>query len=124
MKAGHGSLAYYIIDAITIMFTEPLFTVVLSFVFSIISIGLVKMLLCCGLLIGMILTVQPPIIFGDKTTNNSTLDEIVQDIPPTNSEEYYVGVLMAMGCAVLGAFCNISINKCKKIRHVFQVQLT
>ncbi len=54
-------------DAVTIMFIEPLFTVVLSFIFLRIAAGFLKIFLCLGLLLGMILTVQPPFIFGEGT---------------------------------------------------------
>ena len=105
-------------DAVTIMFIEPLFTVVFSFVFLRVSAGLWKILLCLGLLAGMILTVQPPFIFGPVANGNHTGSNITEIVgeKPGSDEGYFKGVLMGIGCAVMGAFCNILINKCSKVR--------
>ena len=51
-------------DAVTILFVEPLFTLVFSFIFLRVSASIWKILLCFGLLLGMILTVQPTLVFG------------------------------------------------------------
>ena len=51
-------------DAVTILFVEPLFTLVFSFLFLRVSASIWKILLCFGLLLGMILTVQPTLVFG------------------------------------------------------------
>ena len=51
-------------DAVTIIFVEPLFTLVFSFLCLGISASILKILLCFGLLLGMTFTVQPPFIFG------------------------------------------------------------
>ena len=59
-------------DALTIIFTEPLFTVVLSFILLKASIGFTKIILCIGLLTGMTLSIQPPFLFGPKSNNNTS----------------------------------------------------
>ena len=59
-------------DALTIIFTEPLFTVVLSFILLKASIGFMQIILCIGLLAGMTLSIQPPFLFGFKGKNNSS----------------------------------------------------
>ena len=51
-------------DAVTIIFVEPLFTLVFSFLCLGITASVWKILLCFGLLLGMTFTVQPPFIFG------------------------------------------------------------
>merc|ERR1711993_185689 len=91
-------------DALTIIFTEPLFTVVLSFILIKASIGFTKIILCIGLLTGMTLSIQPPFLFGPKSENNSS--DQMQD-----NENYYVGVTLALSCAIFGSLCNILINK-------------
>ena len=63
-------------DALTIIFTEPLFTVILSFLLLKTSIGFIKFILCIGLLTGMMLSIQPPFIFN---ANNGTNNSIVND---------------------------------------------
>ena len=61
-------------DALTIIFTEPLFTVVLSFILLKTSIGFIKFILCLGLLTGMMLSIQPPFMFNANVLkNNSTI---------------------------------------------------
>ena len=132
-------------DALTIIFTEPLFTVILSFILLRISVGIVKIILCFGLLSGMMLSVQPPFIFGSpdsldgldglsslNLTNDNDIDDInvtslaVMEEQDIHRELYYNGVLMAMGCAVCGSLCNILINKCDQVRStmlVFQAGL-
>ena len=59
-------------DALTIIFTEPLFTIVLSFILLKSSIGFIKIILGIGLLAGMTLSIQPPFLFGPKSKNNSS----------------------------------------------------
>ena len=110
-------------DAVTIMFVEPLFTVFLSFILLRISASIWKILLCIGLLVGMILTVQPPFIFGKMLNgsedSNSTRTELTEDVKHEmvlEEERYYEGVFMALSCAIMGALCNIFITKCEKIR--------
>merc|ERR1712141_232228 len=96
-------------DALTIIFTEPLFTVVLSFILIKASIGFTKIILCIGLLTGMTLSIQPPFLFGPKSNNNTS--DLIQD-----NKNYYVGVTLALSCAIFGSLCNILINKCDQIK--------
>ena len=64
-------------DALTIIFTEPLFTVILSFLLLKTSIGFIKFILCIGLLTGMMLSIQPPFMFNANVLkNNSTIIDI------------------------------------------------
>ena len=91
-------------DAITIMFIEPLFTVILSFMFLNVSVGFIKILLCFGLLAGMAMSVQPPFLFG-QTIIMDMVANVTEQIDEENqafSDDYYTGVTMALGCAVLG----------------------
>merc|ERR1712141_584887 len=101
-------------DALTIIFTEPLFTIVLSFILLKSSIGFIKIILGIGLLAGMTLSIQPPFLFGPKSKNNSS--DLMQD-----NENYYVGVTLALSCAIFGSLCNILINKCDQIKSTLLV---
>ena len=122
-------------DALTIIFTEPLFTVLLSLLFLRVRIGVWKAALCAGLAAGMILCVQPPFIFsqhhfdisdidGDDEEGNSNataswnISHLVLGVMPPSEEpvtpfgaNYYFGVILAMGCAVCGSLCNITISR-------------
>ena len=65
LYVSYAMLAYLPLgDAVTIMFVEPLFTLVFSFLFLRLSASLWRILLCFGLLLGMVFTVQPPFVFG------------------------------------------------------------
>ena len=90
-------------DAITIMFIEPLFTVILSFLFLHVSAGLIKILLCFGLLAGMAMSVQPPFLFGPKTIIMvANVTDQIDEEAKALTDDYFTGVMMALGCAVLG----------------------
>ena len=126
-------------DALTIIFTEPLFTVLLSLLFLRVRIGVWKAALCAGLAAGMILCVQPPFIFSQHHFDisdddggdgggegNSTRppseswnisDLVLRALPPSEEPvtpfgaNYYFGVVLAVGCAVCGSLCNIAISR-------------
>ena len=124
-------------DALTIVFTEPLWTLILSKLILKIRIGLWKVFFGLLLILGMILCIQPPFLFqpidsnGNKTipdnTNNTNLvGEYVMHIKDSlhkggncdgmeESENYYVGVLFAIGTAVTGAMANVVIARCEKV---------
>ena len=124
------SLAYMPLgDALTLVFTEPLFTVVLSFIILRIGITVWKALLSASLVAGMILSIQPPFLFPSpefkdpEDANNtaaivSTLleeEDPLVNVPDHGTSDYYFGVAMALSCAICGALCNILINKCEGI---------
>ena len=69
-------------DALTIIFTTPLFTVILSFVFFRIRIGLWKAGLCAVLFAGMILNIQPPFIFPTDTPEEFNLTASYHQLQP------------------------------------------
>ena len=118
-------------DALTIIFTEPLFTVLLSLIFLRVKIGVWKAALCVGLAAGMILCVQPPFIFSqhhfdfdfdDDDDNATSAARNISDLvfgsanvtspkPAPFTGNYYFGVILAIGCAVCGSLCNITINR-------------
>ena len=124
-------------DALTIVFTEPLWTLILSKLILKIRIGLWKVFFGLLLILGMILCIQPPFLFqpidsnGNKTipdnTNNTNLvGEYVMLIKDSlhkggncdgmeESENYNVGVLFAIGTAVTGAMANVVIARCEKV---------
>jgi drug/metabolite transporter (DMT)-like permease len=110
-------------DALTIIFTEPLFTVILSFILLRIAVGIFKVLLCFGLLSGMILSVQPPFIFGNTkimvvNDNNTTATAIMDAVNDGNSTslnndvsgdnpDYYTGNFKSTVCqrSAISIFC-------------------
>ena len=96
-------------DALTIIFTEPLFTIVLSLIFFRIGIGFFKIVLGLGLIGGMILCIQPPFIFPN---NEEVKEGDKEELEEGRGSAYYTGVALAAGCAFSGAVCNILIREC------------
>ena len=91
-------------DALTLIFTEPLFTILLSLVFLGVGIGPLKIILCSGLLAGMVLNIQPPFMFPNKDQDTSSSGG--------NSFSYYFGAALAVACAICGSLCNVCIFLC------------
>ena len=97
-------------DALTIVFTEPLWTLVLSKLFLKIRIGLWKVGWGIALLLGMVLCIQPPFLFP---SNSKTEDD--DDAYSNDMENYYFGVGLAISTAVAGSMANVAIAKCEKV---------
>ena len=95
-------------DALTIVFTEPLWTLVLSKLILKIRIGLWKIGWGFALLLGMVLCIQPPFLFP---SNSSSED----DEDGKSLEDYYFGVGLAISTAVAGSMANVAIAKCEKV---------
>ena len=95
-------------DALTIVFTEPLWTLVLSKFILKIRIGLWKIGWGIALLLGMVLCIQPPFLFP---SNISTED----DADDKSMKDYYFGVGLAISTAVAGSMANVAIAKCEKV---------
>ena len=158
-------------DALTLVFTEPLFTVILAFVFYRTKIGVTKGVFCICLVGGLLLSVQPPFLFShhaispnskelsSKLSNYTIniLDNVFTEYRNANTTEnigyaeevdfnhtivldqneyeneqvhnesqakdlenddkfghdstYYIGVALAVSCAVCGAIRNIVVSK-------------
>ena len=100
-------------DALTIVFTEPLWTLLLSRIFLGIKISFWKIFFGCLLICGMVLCIQPPVLFPspcheeDRSSNSSDGHSL--------NENYYLGVLLALGTALTGSLANVSIAKCDRV---------
>lgn len=95
-------------DALTLVFTEPLFTVILAFVFYRTKIGVTKGVFCICLVGGLLLSVQPPFLFSqDIISNNSkelsfklsdntinVLDNVFTNYRNDNTSELYTSRIM------------------------------
>ena len=127
-------------DALTIVFTEPLWTILLSRIILSIRISAWKILFGCLLVCGMVLCIQPPFLFPragrdhqdspdspDNTTHVTSVGSladifmnrrktVMEGDGPTNTEtDYYIGVVLALGTAVTGAMANVSIARCERV---------
>ena len=109
-------------DSLTIVFTEPLWTILLSRVILRISISGWKMMFGCLLVCGMVLCVQPPFLFpsdsqvpAGQTSRNDTERKEIDEDEPNGEPHYYLGVLLALGTAVMGALTNVCIARCEGV---------
>jgi len=121
-------------DALTIIFSEPLWTLVLAKLFLKTRVGWWKITFACVLIFGVVLCTKPPFIFGSSddlknhpihhhwyhhnaSTANST--DVVK--PSQEVHGYYIGVLLAIGAAVTGSTSNILVSKCQDISSLAMV---
>ena len=138
-------------DALTIVFTEPLWTVLLSRLALGIRIGAWKIIFGCLLLCGMVLCVQPPFLFPHhhhhhhhphphhhNSTHNMThivfiatfadifirRKKAVLDEETDEETDYYIGVVLALGTAVTGAMANVCIARSVFVidNEIFQIK--
>ena len=95
-------------DALTIVFTEPLWTLVLSKLVLKIRVGLWKIGFGISLILGMVLCIQPPFIFPSTTSTE-------EDDSKNSNGDYFFGVGLALSTAVAGSMANVAIAKCEKV---------
>lgn len=112
-------------DALTLVFTEPLWTIILSKFILHIRIGVWKTLFGLVLVTGVVLCVQPPFLFPDPSIIDAPIDNTtdingnvtaansLQDEP--GSDNYFLGAGLAIGAALTGSLANILIAKCEII---------
>jgi drug/metabolite transporter (DMT)-like permease len=125
-------------DALTIIFSEPLWTLVLSKIFLKTRIGWWKFTFAFVLISGVILCTQPPFLFPspDETQHRHhhhhgkhrhhhelsvAPDDSISNETLTRKTDvddgcgYYMGVVLAVGAAVTGAASNVIVAKIEKI---------
>jgi len=117
-------------DALTIILTEPIWTLLLAKIFHKTPIGLWKFGFSCSLFVGATLCSQPPIFFAksqsvqfedqDETVKILTKDEVkfsdnqtvIEETQYVDISQFYTGLVFAIGAAVFGAIANILVSKC------------
>jgi len=126
-------------DALTIIFSEPLWTLVLSKVFLKTRIGWWKFTFAFVLISGVVLCTQPPFLFPSPNMthhhhhhrhhhgrhhhheqsvalNDSLLNETTTNKNAVDDDcDYYMGVVLAVGAAVTGAASNVIVAKIEQI---------
>lgn len=88
-------------DALTIMFTSPLFTLLLAAVFLGNRLTLVKGSSICILLLGVLFVCKPSFVFDKKEAESEA------------SEAVTLGLILAGVSAFLGGLTNVMSNYCK-----------
>lgn len=106
-------------DALTLIFTAPLWSIILSRLLLGSRIGAWKIGFGVLLLAGMVLTVKPPFIFGgdgDSSSNTTSEPSVTETLPPLlPGLGYYLGATLALGCAISGSASNVLIAKCQEV---------
>ena len=93
-------------DAMTIIFTAPIFAMVLSKIFLKEPCSIYKTLCLISLIVGVMLVLQPPLIFGQSNYNTDF------GIAKTKrGEEYYYGAALAFGSAFASALHCVSVGR-------------
>ena len=112
-------------DALTIIYTAPIFTMIFSYIFLRTRQGFWKISLAILLMIGVILIIRPPFIFPQ----NAPKLQFHQQSKKTNQTFmagennsrmeietfYWMGVAMSLGASCIGGLMNVSINYLKEV---------
>jgi len=138
-------------DALTIIFSEPLWTIIFAKMFLKTRIGLWKFAFAVVLLAGVILCTQPPLLFAipdDKSLNQKhhhhhhhhhrhhhhehyhsspvkldVANETITDSLDIQDDDYsyFFGVLLAVGAAITGSGSNVIVAKCEEMSSIAMV---
>jgi drug/metabolite transporter (DMT)-like permease len=93
-------------DAMTIVFTSPIFAMILSKIFLNEPCSMYKTFSLISLTLGVMLVLQPPFIFGQS--NRTTDIEIAKT---KRGKEYYYGASLAFGSAIASALHCVSVGR-------------
>jgi len=104
-------------DLIVISFTSPVFSVfldriILKRLLTFLSVGL-----CFLIVLGDVLVVQPPIIFGEEDSVNDTIRQYKEadQEEARQGQYYYLGVSLCFYAAAAGAIANVVGARCNKM---------
>ena len=104
-------------DLIVICFASPVFSVFLDRIVLKRLLTILSVSLCFLIVLGDVLVVQPPIIFGeDKDTKNETFNNVKMEetSQKKRGQYYYVGVGLCVYAAAAGAVANVLGAKCNQ----------
>ena len=112
-------------DALTIIYTAPIFTMIFSYIFLRTRQGLWKVSLAILLMIGVILVIRPPFIFPQNPPKLQFLQQRKKTNQTFNAAEkissmdletiHWMGVAMSLGASCIGGLMNVSINYLKEV---------
>ena len=105
MTTALGSMTYMTVpDALCIVFSCPVVTIILSAIFLGDKLTVFKIIAGLQLLIGVILVCKPPFLFGTTDT-----------IPNGGHDSYYLGVMLAVTACLSGGSMNVMVSMCKHV---------
>ena len=100
MTTALGSMTYMTVpDALCIVFSCPVVTIILSAIFLGDKLTVFKIIAGLQLLIGVILVCKPPFLFGTTGT-----------IPNGGHDSYYLGVMLAVTACLSGGSMNVMVS--------------
>ena len=104
-------------DAMTVIYSGPLFTMLFSYLFLRIHQGLWKISFALILILGVILVIRPPFMFpnAQNISPNATSTNEVFESDQGRDELYWIGIGLAMAGACTGGLINVSINAMKNV---------
>eukprot|EP00094_Tigriopus_californicus_P007511 TCALIF_07231-PA protein Name:"Similar to SLC35G1 Solute carrier family 35 member G1 (Homo sapiens)" AED:0.22 eAED:0.23 QI:0/0/0/0.66/1/1/3/0/777 len=102
-------------DALTFIFSSPVFTCICSRIFLKHRLGLWKVIFIGLLILGITFVVQPPFIFPDTESNPNEVSlkgEWNDDDPDivVHDFHYYLGALLAVLAAVIASFNSVCVS--------------
>ena len=104
-------------DAMTIIYTAPIFTMVFSLIFLRIRQGIWKIFFALILMIGVILVIRPPFLFPHHLENlqlRSTDQTLVIEFITKNDQNInWIGVAICIGAASCTGLMNVVFNYLK-----------
>lgn len=115
-------------DALTLIFSAPLSTMVTAAIFLKHRLRLFKITAGVILVIGTVLVIKPPFIFNpdlddiddtvDRSNNNrSMVTSFYSSLYHHDKHDslYFIGVIIALSSAMADGFLNVAINFCKEV---------
>ena len=108
-------------DALTILYTAPIFTLIFESFFARKKISYIK--ISCGIMLlpGVIYLLQPPLFFEASRNFEFKFEKKLKNIffsfqnSMAITKDYYIGALIAGLTAVLNGLHNVTISQCKQI---------
>ena len=104
-------------DAMTIIYTGPIFTMIFSFLFLRIRQGLWKISFAGLLMVGVILVIRPPFLFPQHAVhlhiqeNNQTF--LAETFSIGNENIHWIGVAICFTSSCIGSLVAVSIRYLK-----------
>ena len=104
-------------DLIVICFASPVFSVFMDRIVLKRALTILSVSLCFLIVLGDVLVVQPPFLFGVDDSKNDTSNPITADeelSEKKHGQHYFVGVGLCVYAAAAGAAANVFRTKCSK----------
>jgi len=111
-------------DIIVICFASPVFSVFLDRIVLKRLLTILSVSLCFLIVLGDVLVVQPPFIFGEEDTKNETSSNVKMEeaSQKKRGQYYYVGVGLCVYAAAAAAMANVLGAKCNQ-KNISSAQL-